>query len=55
MWSLLRDTNVDVNAQDSAPGCMSATIDADCPGVFAGFGLPFNEQPAVAQRFFSVR
>jgi len=52
---LLRDTNVDVNAQDSAPGCMSAANDADCPGIFAAFGLPFNEQAAVAQRFFSVR
>lgn len=53
--SLLRDANVDVNAPDSAPGCMSAGNDADCPGIFAAFGLPFNEQAAVPQHFFSVR
>lgn len=53
--SLLQDSNVDVNAPDSAPGCMSAPNDADCPGVMAGFGLPFNNQPAPEQRFFKVR
>lgn len=53
--SLLQDTNVDVNAPDSAPGCMSAPNDGDCPGVMAGFGLPFNNQPAPEQRFFKVK
>ena len=55
MASLLRDANVDVNPADTAPGCMSATNDADCPPVFSAFGLPFNEQPAVEQRFFRMR
>lgn len=52
--SLLRDANVDVNAMDTAPGCMSFN-DADCPGVFMALGLPYNGQPAVAQSFFSMR
>jgi hypothetical protein len=53
--SLLQDTNVDVNAPDSAPGCMSAVNDGDCPGVMAAFGLPFGGKPAAPQRFFTVR
>lgn len=54
MATLLRDANVDVNAPDTAPGCMSAVNDADCLGVMSAFGLPFNEHPADTQRFFSV-
>ena len=53
--SLLQDANVDVNAPDTAPGCMSAENDADCPGILSAFGLPFNGQAAVPQRFFRVR
>jgi uncharacterized repeat protein (TIGR04052 family) len=53
--SLLAATDVDVNAENSAPGCMAAPDDADCPGIMAGFGLPFGGQPAAAQRFFRVR
>jgi uncharacterized repeat protein (TIGR04052 family) len=53
--SLLRDANVDVNASDTAPGCMSAIDDADCPPVMSAFGLPYNDQPAVPQRFFRMR
>lgn len=53
--SLLQDANVDVNAPDSAPGCMSAVNDGDCPPVMAAFGLPFGDKPAAPQRFFTVR
>lgn len=53
--ALLSDTNVDVNAPDTAPGCMSGTNDTDCVHVFKAFGLPFDGKPAVEQRFFSVR
>lgn len=53
--SLLRDANVDVNAPDTAPGCMAFTNDADCAPVMSAFGLPFNGQPVVPQRFFRVR
>lgn len=53
--ALLNDTNVDINAQDTAPGCMSGPNDTDCVQIFQAFGLPFGDKPAVAQRFFSVR
>lgn len=53
--SLLQEANVDVNATDSAPGCMSGTNDADCNSVMPSFGLPFNDQPALPQRFFRMR
>ncbi|MDD4965088.1 MAG: metallo-mystery pair system four-Cys motif protein [Gallionella sp.] len=53
--SLLQDSNVDVNAPDSAPGCMSASNDADCATVMRAFGLSFNDQPATPQRFFHIR
>lgn len=55
MASLLQDANVDVNAPDTAPGCMSGLNDDDCPPVIAAFGLPFNDRPAVTQRFFRIR
>jgi uncharacterized repeat protein (TIGR04052 family) len=53
--TLLQDANVDVNAPDSAPGCMSGTNDADCISLMPSFGLPFNDQPALPQRFFKMR
>jgi uncharacterized repeat protein (TIGR04052 family) len=53
--ALLADTNVDINAPDTAPGCMSGPTDADCAHVFSAFGLPFGDIPATQQKFFSVR
>lgn len=53
--SLLQDANVDVNAPESAPGCMSAVNDADCNPVMAAFGLPFGGKAATPQRFFTMR
>lgn len=53
--ALLSDTNVDVNAPDTAPGCMSAQNDADCAHVLPAFGLLFGDKPAVQQKFFSMR
>lgn len=53
--SLLRDANVDVNAPDTAPGCMAFANDADCAPVMSAFGLPFNDRPVLPQRFFRVR
>lgn len=50
--ALLRDTDVDVNAPDSAPGCMAGPDDADCRFVMPAFGLPFDGQPALPQRVF---
>ncbi len=53
--ALLNDSNVDINAPDTAPGCMSAPNDEDCAQVMPAFGLPFGSKPAAQQRFFSVR
>lgn len=53
--ALLVDTDVDVNAPDTAPGCMSAQNDADCAHVMPAFGLPFGGKSAGEQKFFSVR
>lgn len=53
--ALLADANVDSNASNTAPGCMSGPVDADCVKVFEAFGLPFGGNPASEQRFFSVR
>ncbi|MBY0579121.1 MAG: metallo-mystery pair system four-Cys motif protein [Burkholderiales bacterium] len=53
--SLLREADVDRNAPDTAPGCMSGPEDSDCAPVMAAFGLPFNDQTATPQRFFRMR
>lgn len=55
LGALVSDTNLDVNAPDSAPGCMSGVDDADCPAMMRAFGLPFGAQPAGKQRFFRQR
>jgi len=55
LGALVRDTDLDVNAPDSAPGCMSGVDDADCPAMMSAFGLPFGTQPAGKQRFFRQR
>lgn len=51
----LQDANVDVNAPETAPGCMGAPNDEDCASVFPAFGLPFKGKPASRQRFFRMR
>lgn len=51
----LSDTNVDINAPGTAPGCMSGPDDTDCAQVIPAFGLSFGGKPAAQQRFFSVR
>lgn len=55
LMALLQNTDVDQNAPDSAPGCMSAVDDDDCPAVMSALGLPFRETPATLQTFFSVK
>jgi len=50
--ALLREADVDVNAPDSAPGCMAGPDDADCRFVMPAFGLPFDGQAPAMQRFF---
>ncbi len=55
LGALVSEANLDVNAPDSAPGCMSGVDDADCPSVMQAFGLPFGSQAAGAQRFLRQR
>jgi uncharacterized repeat protein (TIGR04052 family) len=52
--ALLHDTDVDTNAPNSAPGCMSGPDDEDCRYVMHAFGLPFDGGTAPEQRMFSV-
>ena len=50
--ALLKDTNIDVNQEKTAVGCMSSPEDSDCAGIFAHLGLPFAGKPAGPQSFF---
>lgn len=50
--ALLKDSNVDVNQENTAGGCMSAADDSDCAPLFANFGLPFGGRSAGPQTFF---
>ena len=50
--ALLKGTNVDVNQEKTAEGCMSAPDDFDCTSIFANFGLPFAGKLAGEQSFF---
>lgn len=50
--ALLKDSNVDVNQEKTAVGCMSAPDDSDCAPLFANFGLPFGGKSAGPQTFF---
>lgn len=54
--AVLADANVDVNAPNTSPGCMSFPGDADCPPVMAALGLAYGGVGAPGpQRLFSVR
>ncbi|MCU0943513.1 MAG: metallo-mystery pair system four-Cys motif protein [Hydrogenophaga sp.] len=53
---VLGGANVDVNAPNTSPGCMSFPKDADCPPVMGALGLAYDGVPAPgAQQLFSVR
>lgn len=51
---LLRDSDLDANAPETASGCMSSPLDPDCAPVFANLGLDFPGTAAGTQRFFRV-
>ncbi len=54
--AVLAGANVDVNAPNTSPGCMSFLNDADCPPVMGALGLAYGGVAAPgAQRLFSVR
>lgn len=48
--ALLKGSDVDVNAPNTAPGCMSEPADPDCVGVMQALGISGG-----AQQFFSLR
>ncbi len=52
--SVLADSNVEVNAPETAPGCQSFPGDSDCDTVFPNLGLAFEDTPAGTQKLFRV-
>jgi uncharacterized repeat protein (TIGR04052 family) len=56
MGAVLAQANVDVNAPNTSPGCMSFLNDADCPPVMGALGLAYGGVPAPGpQRLFTLR
>jgi uncharacterized repeat protein (TIGR04052 family) len=53
--ALLKDSNVDVNQEHTAAGCMSGPEDSDCAPLFANFGLQFGGKAGGRQTFFRKR
>jgi hypothetical protein len=54
--AVLAGANVDVNAPNTSPGCMSFPNDADCPPVMGALGLSYGDAAAPGpQRLFTVR
>lgn len=51
--ALLSASDVDANEPDTPPGCMSDPNDAECPAIFAAFGLE-DGLPHAGQRFFRL-
>jgi uncharacterized repeat protein (TIGR04052 family) len=53
---VLAGANVDVNAPNTSPGCMSFPRDADCPPVMGALGLAYDGVAAPGpQRLFAAR
>ena len=52
--SLLNDSDVDKNQENSPSGCMSAPDDGDCKAIFNNLGLDFGDSKASRQKFFKV-
>ncbi len=54
--AVLAGANVDVNAPNTSPGCMSFLDDADCPPVMGALGLAYGGVAAPGpQRLFTAR
>lgn len=53
--ALLAESNVDLNQEKTAMGCMSGPTDTECAPLFKQLGLAINETPAGQQRVFSTR
>lgn len=52
--TLLAGADVDVNTENTGPGCMSEPNDPECVGVFDALGLPLGDRPAGTQTVFSL-
>lgn len=52
---VLADTNVDINTNETAPGCMSGVRDPECAQVLPGFGLAFEGKTSGPQQLFHRR
>ena len=50
--ALLKDSNVDVNQENTPAGCMSGPEDLDCAPIFVNLGLPFDGKAARKQTVF---
>ncbi len=56
MGRVLTDTNVDVNAPKTSPGCMSFPKDPDCPPIMNAMGLTYDgKAPSAPQQFIMKR
>ena len=53
--AVLVEADVDVNAPETSPGCMSFPGDADCLSVMPRLGLPYGEVPAGTQALVTMR
>ena len=49
--ALFAGSNVDINQEKTASGCMSFESDSDCSTIFRNLGLTFSSNPAVRQSF----
>ena len=52
--ALVAGAPLSANAEGTPAGCMSPPDDADCEPIFENLGLPFGDQPAGTQTFFSA-
>jgi uncharacterized repeat protein (TIGR04052 family) len=53
--ALFAASNVDVNTDKTAQGCMSGPSDPECQGLFTQLGLAIGDTPAATQKVFRVK
>jgi uncharacterized repeat protein (TIGR04052 family) len=53
--ALFATSNVDVNTDETAMGCMSGPADPECAGLFGQLGLAIGDRPAGTQKVFRVK
>ena len=52
--ALVAETDITLNAPQSASGCMSFPGDADCNAIMDRLGLPFDGKPSGGQKWIRV-